>query len=462
MFSANTYKERRSKLKSLVGSGLILLPGNEEVGMNYRDNVYHFRQDSTFLYYTGIDRPDLFFIIDIGNNTETLYGNDLTVDQIVWTGPVDSLSVFATKSGINTIQPYNEAEVVLKKAVQQKQAIHYLLPYRGEIAIKLSEWLGIPVKQLQPKVSMPLTRAVISQRSYKTGEEITELDKAVDLTSAMHLKAIQSSRPRITEYEIAGQLEGVATSGGGQLSFPIILTVNGQYLHNHAGSNVLKNGQMVLCDCGAETAMHYAGDMTRTFPVDKKFTAQQREVYDIVLNAQVAAVDALKPGVLFKEVHFLASEKLAEGLKQLGLLKGDMKEAVSLGVHTLFFQCGLGHMMGLDVHDMENLGEEYVGYTDTLKKSTEFGLKSLRLGRALEEGFVVTIEPGIYVIPELIDQWQAQNKHKDFVNYDKVNAFRSFGGIRIEEDYFITASGSRLLGKPFAKTANEIEALKIM
>jgi len=462
MFSANTYKERRSKLKSLVGSGLILLPGNEEVGMNYRDNVYHFRQDSTFLYYTGIDRPDLFFIVDIDNNTETLYGNDLTVDQIVWTGPVDSLSVFATKSGINTIQPYNEAEVVLKKAVQQKQAIHYLLPYRGEIAIKLSEWLGIPVKQLQPKVSMPLTRAVISQRSYKTGEEITELDKAVDLTSAMHLKAIQSSRPRITEYEIAGQLEGVATSGGGQLSFPIILTVNGQYLHNHAGSNVLKNGQMVLCDCGAETAMHYAGDMTRTFPVDKKFTAQQREVYDIVLNAQVAAVEALKPGVLFKDVHLLASEKLAEGLKQLGLLKGDMKEAVSLGVHTLFFQCGLGHMMGLDVHDMENLGEEYVGYTDTLKKSTEFGLKSLRLGRALEEGFVVTIEPGIYVIPELIDQWQAQNKHKDFVNYDKVNAFRSFGGIRIEEDYFITASGSRLLGKPFAKTANEIEALKIM
>jgi len=462
MFSASTYRERRNKLRSLVGSGIILLPGNDEVGMNYRDNVYHFRQDSTFLYYTGIDRPDLFFIIDIGNNTETLYGNDLTVDQIVWTGPVDSLSVFATKSGINTIQPYNEAEAVLKKAVQQKQAIHYLLPYRGEIAIKLSEWLGIPVKQLQPKVSMPLTRAVISQRSYKTGEEITELDKAVDLTSAMHLKAIQLSRPGITEYEIAGQLEGVATSGGGQLSFPVILTVNGQYLHNHAGSNVLKNGQMVLCDCGAETAMHYAGDMTRTFPVDKKFTAQQREVYDIVLNAQVAAVDALKPGVLFKDVHLLASEKLAEGLKQLGLLKGDMKEAVSLGVHTLFFQCGLGHMMGLDVHDMENLGEEYVGYTDTLKKSTEFGLKSLRLGRALEEGFVVTIEPGIYVIPELIDQWQAQNKHKDFVNYDKVNAFRSFGGIRIEEDYFITTSGSRLLGKPFAKTANEIEALKMM
>ena len=460
MFSANTYKERRSKLKSLTGSGLILLPGNEEVGMNYRDNVYHFRQDSTFLYYTGIDRPNLVFIIDIDNNTETLFGDDLTVDQVVWTGPVDPLSVFADKSGIDTVRSYPAVVASLQKAVQQKQTIHFLYPYRGEIIVRLSEWLNIPVNQLQQKVSLSLTKAVIAQRSYKTEEELKEIDEAVNLTSAMQLKAIQLSRPGIKEYEIAGQLEGVATAGGGSLAFPIILTVNGQYLHNHAGGNILKSGQMVLCDCGAENTMRYAGDMTRTCPVDKKFTAQQREVYDIVLNAQVSAVNALKPGVLFKDIHLLAAEKLADGLKQLGLLNGDMKEAVALGVHTLFFQCGLGHMMGLDVHDMENLGEEYVGYTDTLKKSKEFGLKSLRLGRALEEGFVVTIEPGIYVVPELIDQWQSQNKHKDFINYDKVNAFRSFGGIRIEEDYFITSTGSRLSGKPFAKTADEIEALK--
>jgi Xaa-Pro aminopeptidase len=460
MFSANTYKERRGKLKSLVGSGLILLPGNEEVGMNYRDNVYHFRQDSTFLYYTGINRPNLIFLIDIDNNTETIFGDDLTVDQIVWTGPVDSLSVFADKTGIGTIRPYSDAAACIQKAVEQKQTIHFLYPYRGEIIVRLSEWLNIPVNQLQQNASMPLTKAVIAQRSYKTEEELKEIDEAVDLTSAMQLKAIQLSRPGIKEYEIAGQLEGVATAGGGYLAFPIILTVKGQYLHNHAGGNVLKSGQMVLCDCGAENAMRYAGDMTRTCPVDKKFTTQQREVYDIVLNAQVSAVNTLKPGVLFRDVHLLASEKLADGLKQLGLLKGDMKEAVSLGVHTLFFQCGLGHMMGLDVHDMENLGEEYVGYTGTMKKSKEFGLKSLRLGRALEEGFVVTVEPGIYVVPELIDQWQSQNKHKDFINYDKVNAFRSFGGIRIEEDYFITSTGSRLLGKPFAKTAEDIEALK--
>jgi Xaa-Pro aminopeptidase len=460
MFSAKTYTERRNKLKSLVGSGLILFPGNEDVGMNYRDNVYHFRQDSTFLYYTGIDRTDLFLIIDIDTNKEILFGNDPTVEQTVWTGPVDTLSVFAAKSGIDTILPYSAIETILKKASQQKQTVHFLLPYRGEIAMKLSQWLDIPWRGLQQKVSLPLTKAIISQRAYKTVEEITELDKAVDITAAMQLKAIQLSRPGITEYEIAGQLEGVATSGGGYLSFPTILTINGQYLHNHAGGNILKSGQMVLCDCGAETAMHYAGDMTRTSPVDRRFTGQQREVYDIVLNAQQSAVDALKPGKLFKEVHFLACVKLAEGLKQLGLLKGDIKEAVSLGVHTLFFQCGLGHMMGLDVHDMENLGEEYVGYTDTLIKSKEFGLKSLRLGRELEEGFVVTVEPGIYVIPELIDQWQAEKKHSNFINYDKVNAFRSFGGIRIEEDYFVTASGSRLLGKPFAKTAEEIESLK--
>jgi Xaa-Pro aminopeptidase len=460
MFSSHTYKERRSKLKSLVGSGMIILPGNEEVGMNYHDNVYHFRQDSSFLYYTGIDRFNLFFVIDIDNDSEILFGDDLTVDQVIWTGPVDTLSYIASKSEIINVQPYSRISEVLKTAVRHKQQIHFLYPYRSEMVIKLSEWLNIPWHSLRERTSLSLTRAIIAQRSYKSHEEVVELDNAVDLTSAMQLKAIQLSQPGIKEYAIAGQLEGVAISEGGQLSFPTILTVNGQYLHIHAGSNVLKEGQMVLCDCGAESCMHYAGDMTRTFPVNKRFTDQQRGLYEIVLNAQESAVAALRPGILFKDVHFLACVKLAEGLKQVGLLKGDMKEAVSLGVHTLFFQCGLGHMLGLDVHDMENLGEEYVGYTETIKKSTEFGWRSLRLGRKLEEGFVVTIEPGIYIVPELIDLWQSQQKHKDFINYAKVNSLRSFGGIRIEEDYFISASGSRLLGKPFAKTVHEIEALK--
>ncbi|MBL7763282.1 MAG: aminopeptidase P family protein [Chitinophagaceae bacterium] len=461
MFAKEIYTARRNKLKTDVGSGIIVLPGNDEVGMNYRDNIYHFRQDSTFLYFTGIDLPNLVFVIDIDNNTESLFGDDLTVDQIVWTGPVAPLSVYTAKSGIDNLQSFSSVETVLKKAVQQKRQVHFLNPYRGEIIVRMSEWLSMSYREIQNNVSLVLTRAIIAQRSYKSSEEVAEINKAVDATAAMQIRAAQLSQQGTAEYEIAGEIEGVAVSSGGRLSFPVILTVNGQYLHNHAGHNKLKNGQMLLVDCGAETAMHYAGDMTRTFPVDKKFTAQQREIYDIVLDAQQSAITALHPGKLFKEVHLLACEKLAEGLKQIGLMKGDAKEAVAAGAHTLFFQCGLGHMMGLDVHDMENLGEEYVGYTDTLKKSKEFGLKSLRLGKALEENFVITVEPGIYIIPELIDQWQAIRKHSDFINYEKVNTYRSFGGIRIEEDFLITPSGCQLLGKPLGKTANEAESLKI-
>jgi Xaa-Pro aminopeptidase len=289
---------------------------------------------------------------------------------------------------------------------------------------------------------------------------VAEIDRAVDMTAAMQLKALLLSRPGITENSLAAQVEAVPVSDGMHLSFPTILTVNGQYLHNHAGESVLQKGQIVLCDCGAETAMHYAGDLTRTFPADKKFTTQQKEVYEIVLQAQETAIAALQPGILFKDVHLLACEKLAEGLRQLGLLRGDIKEAVALGVHTLFFQCGLGHMMGLDVHDMENLGEQYVGYTESLQKSREFGLRSLRLGRELEQGFVVTVEPGIYLIPELIDVWEAEGKHASYIDYAMVNKFRAMGGIRIEDDFLITASGSQLLGKPLAKKSAELEGLK--
>jgi len=275
----------------------------------------------------------------------------------------------------------------------------------------------------------------------------------------MQTKAMQLSREGITEYQIAGVLEGIAASGGGHLSFPTILTVNGQYLHNHVGKNIVKNGQMVLCDCGAEGTSHYAGDLTRTSPVSGKFSALQKEVYQIVLNAQEAAINAVQPGKRFIDIHLLACEKLAEGLQQLGLMKGNAKEAVAAGAHALFFQCGLGHMLGLDVHDMENLGEQYVGYTDDLKKSTAFGLKSLRLGKALETDFVITVEPGLYFIPELMDMWKAESKHASFINYDKLDAFRSFGGIRIEDDVLVTETGNRILGKPLAKTIADVEAL---
>jgi Xaa-Pro aminopeptidase len=384
MFDKKIYTARRDKLKASVKSGIILLPGNEETGMNYKDNIYHFRQDSTFLYFTGIDRPALFLIIDIDNDKEILFGNDLTVEEMVWTGPQQKLTTFAEAAGIANVHPVNALSTLLKNATQQKQTIHFIAPYRAEIALQLSEWLSISPGQLVQQSSIVLVKAVIAQRSYKSEEEIAEIEKAVDITAAMHLKAIQFSQPGMREFEVAAQMECIATANGGALSFPTILTVNGQYLHNHAGANVLQSGQMVLCDAGAENAMHYAGDMTRTFPVDKKFTQQQKEVYAIVLDAHEAAIAALRPGIAFRDVHLIACEKLATGLKQLGLIKGDVKEAVQAGAHTLFFQCGLGHMMGLDVHDMENLGEENVGYSETITKRKDFGFKSLRLGKELE------------------------------------------------------------------------------
>lgn len=455
MFNRDIYISRRKELKLALGKGMILLPGNEESSMNYKDNLYPFRQDSTFLYFTGIDRPNLFLIIDIDNEEEIIFGNDLTIEETVWTGPAEALALQAEKAGIKVTKPLSALAAVL----QGNKQIHYLPPYRPETAIKLSEYLQIPYQSLKEQASVALIKAIVKQRSVKSDVEVAEIEKAIDITVQMQTKAMQLAMEGISEYEIAGYLQGIAVSGGGHLAFPTILTVNGQFLHNHASANILQNGQMVLCDCGAESAMHYAGDLTRTFPVAKTFTPSQKEIYEIVLNANQSAIAALRPGKLFKEVHLLACEKLAEGLKNLGLMKGDVSEAVAQGAHTLFFQCGLGHMLGLDVHDMENLGEEYVGYTEELKKSKEFGLKSLRLGRALESGFVVTIEPGIYFIPDLIDSWQAEKRHEAFINYEKVNQYKDFGGIRIEDDVLITDSGSRILGAPLPKTVAAIEAV---
>jgi Xaa-Pro aminopeptidase len=359
---------------------------------------------------------------------------------------VAPLAEQAAGCGITVVKPLSALPPLLERSSQQKQEIHYLPPYRPETILKLEEWLHIPAFLLKESASVPLIKAIVAQRSIKSIIEIAEIEKGVNITNRMQLKAMELAAAGIPEYVIAGQLQGLAISEGGQLSFPTIVTVNGQYLHNHAGATILQNGQMVLCDCGAETAMHYAGDLTRTFPVSGSFTAKQKEVYEIVLQAYEAAVAYMKPGILFRDVHFTACEQLVAGLQSLGLMKGDLKEAVAQGAHALFFQCGLGHMLGMDIHDMENLGEEYVGYTDTLKKSTQFGLKSLRLGRALEPGFVVTVEPGLYFVPELIQSWEAAQKHTAFINYEKATEYFDFGGIRIEDDYVITDGGSRLLG----------------
>lgn len=448
MFAKEIYQERRNKLKSVIGEGIILLPGNEESGINFRDNTYHFRQDSCFLYFTGISRPGLCLVIDIDNDQEILFGDELTVDDIVWTGALETIEAQAELAGIAFTR--KKTEVI--NALAGNRKVHFLPVYRADTSMKLIDW------GLTGQPSVELIKAIVAQREIKSEPEIQEIEKAVRISTLMQLKAQEIARPGLTEYEVAAQLQAVAIANGGQLSFASILTVNGEILHNHASGTVLKDGQMVLCDCGAENEMFYAGDLTRTFPVGKSFTPLQQDVYNIVLNAQLKAAEALKPGILFKDVHLLACEHLVQGLTDLGLMKGDPKQAVAEGAHTLFFQCGLGHMMGLDVHDMENLGEEYVGYTAELKKSKDFGLKSLRLGKALEPGFVVTVEPGLYFIPVLIDSWSAENKHAEFINYDQVKQFRDFGGIRIEDDYLVTTTGSRLLGPPLIKTLDEVHA----
>ncbi|HVI48356.1 MAG TPA: Xaa-Pro aminopeptidase [Chitinophaga sp.] len=459
MFSKETYTRRRNRLQSDMGSGIVLLPGNDDSGMNYRDNIYPFRQDSSFLYFAGIDRPGLTFVLDVDNNREILFGDEATIEEIMWTGPIDSLASHASRAGISDVRPLSQLQDFLAHAVEQQRAVHYLPPYRPEHTLKLSAWLGIPARVVEQRVSVKFIKAVISQRAIKSVEEIEQIEVAVNTTIDMQLKAMELAAAGVTETEIAGRLQAVAIAAGGNISFPVILTANGQFLHNHPHKTAFQDGQLVLCDCGAENAMRYVGDLTRTHPVNKKFSTAQREIYDIVYLAYQAAADAVRPGIRFKDVHLLACEQIAEGLIALGLMKGNAKEAVAAGAHALFFPCGLGHMLGLDIHDMEGLGEEYVGYTDDLTKSTVFGLKSLRLGRELEEGFVFTIEPGIYFNPLLTAAWQGEGRHRDFICYDKLGAYNNFGGVRLEDNFLVTADGSRMLGRPFARTATEIENL---
>ncbi|MDN3657131.1 aminopeptidase P family protein [Ferruginibacter paludis] len=460
MFSKEIYINRRNQLKSFVGSGIILLIGNEQSSMSFKDNWYPFRQDSSFLYFTGLDTPALAAIIDVDNNTEIIFGEESGVDDIIWNGHTPSLKEMAELSGCSTTKSFNELKSFVKNAADRHQSIHYLPPYRPEQGLLLSHLLSTPLTGVDAGVSTILIQAIVSLRSIKGKEEVEEIKKAVAISEALHLTGMRESRAGLTEAHVAGLVQSVAISGGGNLSFPTILTTHGEILHNHYGNHILPPGKMVLLDAGAETAMHYAGDLTRTFPVDAAFTSLQKDVYNIVLNALQTAAAAVQPGKLFKDIHLLAATKLTEGLTALGLMKGDAKEAVAAGAHTLFFQCGLGHMMGLDVHDMENLGEQYVGYTPEMKKSTEFGLKSLRLGKALEAGYVVTVEPGLYFIPELMDIWAAEKKLSQFINYDQLPAFRDFGGIRIEDDYLVTPTGSELLSTSLPRTVTEIEAIR--
>lgn len=457
MFSKETYVQRRAELKRRVGSGLLLFLGNDDCGMNYADNTYRYRQDSTFLYYFGLPFAGLAAVIDVDNGREIIFGDELTIDDIVWMGTQPTLHEKAHSVGVDQVLPSKQLRDVLDKALAARQPVRYLPTYRPEHQIKL--WRLLDVKPGDEKPSVEFIRGVVDMRNHKTPEEIAEIEKACDVTADMHIAATEAIQPGMHEYEIAALIEYIAGKNNCPLSFPTICTVHGETLHNHYHGNVIKPGDMVLIDAGAERPSGYAGDMSSTICAGKTFTPRQKSIYDIQVASHLAAVEMLRPGVPFLNVYERAAEVICAGMKDLGILKGDPRDAVAAGAHAMFFQCGLGHMMGLDVHDMENLGEVYVGY-DGKPKSTQFGRKSLRLARPLEEGFVLTIEPGVYFIPELIDLWQGQGLFTDFINYDELNKWRDFGGIRNEEDYLITADGARRLGKKIPLTTEEVEALR--
>lgn len=457
MFNKTVYTNRRNHLKKEIGSGLALFLGNKESAFNYPDNQYHFRQDSNFLYFFGLDHAGFSGVIDIDNNKEYIFGDDVEMDDIIWMGQQPLVKDLASKVGIENAAPYNELGNFLRKALDRSRKVHFLPPYRGEATIELARLLGTSLESVKPGASIDLIKAVVKLREIKDEHEIAEIEKAIFTAYLMHTTAMKMANPGIVEQEAAGIIEGISLALGGPVSFPIILSIDGQTLHNHSHDNVLKEGRMMVTDAGAETALHYASDITRTVPVGGKFNARQAEIYQIVLDANMNAIAAIKSGVLYRDIHFLAARTIVDGLKQAGLMMGDTAKAVEAGAHTLFLPHGLGHMMGLDVHDMEGLGEDYVGYDETVKRSDQFGTAYLRLAKRLKPGFVLTVEPGIYFIPALIDKFRDEGKFKGFVNYDKVETYKDFGGIRIEDDILVTEHGCRVLGKPIPKTIEDVE-----
>jgi len=459
MFKKEVYTERRNRLKSMVKQGIILICGNVDVPMNYPSNTYKWRQDSNFLYFFGLDYPKMAGIIDIDNDEEYIFGDDVSLDDIIWMGPQPTTGELAAQVGVKNTLPWSGLRQKTAEAFDLGRKIHFLPPYRAENKLLLESLLGINTAEQKQLASVELIKAVVKLRSIKDQYEIDEIEKAMETAWIMHTTAMKMAKPGVYEREVAGVIEGIALSAGGMLSFPAIVTKRGETLHNHYHGNMLQEGDLLLIDAGAETSLHYATDHTRTSPVGGKFSPMQKDIYEIVLQAQVKAIDAIKPGVANISVHMLAVRTLAEGLKNIGLMKGDLDAAVEQGAHALFMPHGLGHMMGLDVHDMEDLGEDFVGYDDEVKRSDIFGTAFLRLGRRYQPGFVLTVEPGCYFIPALIEKWKSENKFTDFINYDKLEPYMDFGGIRIEDDILVTENGHRVMGKPIPKTIEEIESI---
>ncbi len=449
MFSKETYICRRAALKRLVGEGIILLFGNNESPCNYPANAYYpFRQDSSFLYYFGQKRDGLVGVIDIDNDKDILIGDDIDIEDIVWYGSVDSVSDLASQVGVAASAPMSQLKEICDTALAAKRPIHFLPPYRHDIKIQLMDLLGIHPSQQKATASMPLIRAVVKMRSTKEPQEIEALERAAVIGYKMHTTAMRLTCPGVTEKFVGGQVDGIAHSYGAMVSFATIFSQHGEIMHGNPSMDLLEDGRLALCDCGAETIEHYCSDNTRTMPVNGKFTQRQREIYSIVEACHDYVLEVARPGVKYMDVHFAVCRLMTDRLKELGLMCGDTEEAVKAGAHAMFLPHGLGHMMGMDVHDMENLDQINVGFDEETRPNLEqFGTNCLRMGRRLEEGFVVTDEPGIYFIPALIDNWRASGHCAEFLNFDLLETYKDFGGIRIEDDVLITSDGCRFIGK---------------
>lgn len=449
MFSKETYIARRAALKKLVGNGIILIFGNNESPANFPSNGYHpFRQDSSFLYFFGQNRDGLVGVIDVDNDMETLVGDDIDIEDIVWYGKVKTVSEMAKEVGVSSSAPMKSLKTICNDAMAKKRKIHYLPPYRFDIKLQIFDLLGIHPNQQKDEASMPLIKAVVKLRSTKTAEEIEELERGAVIGYKMHTTAMKLTRPGVLEHYIGGQVDGIANSYGSMVSFPTIFTQHGEIMHGAPTMDPLESGRLVLCDAGAETINNYCSDNTRTYPVNGKFTQRQLEIYSIVEACHDYTLKVAKPGVKWMDVHFDVCRLMIERLKELGFMKGDTEEALRSGAHAMFMPHGLGHMMGMDVHDMDSLGQTNVGFDEETRPILDqFGTNCLRMGRRLEKGFVITDEPGIYFIPDLIDDWKASGHCKEFLNFDKLEEYKDFGGIRIEDDVLITDDGCRFIGK---------------
>jgi Xaa-Pro aminopeptidase len=459
MFPSSTYRRRRHALieADRPESGLALLLGNEQSAMNYRGNPYPFRQDSTFLYYFGLDLPGLAGLVDLDDGSTQLYGDDPSLDEVVWMGDRPSIQEYAERAGVTATASRSVLHDDLTRAIEQGRPVHFLPPYRTRQYRRIEQLLGLSVDRIDRYASSPLVRTVVQQRSHKSAEEVEELDAAVEITAQMHRHAMEAALPGTKEREIAGALTGIAEAQGRGLSFRPTCSVHGEVLHNHVYANQLSEGDLLLVDAGAASPHHYAGDITRVSPVGGTFSSRQRALYEAVLDVQTTAIEAIEPGVPFREIHLRACRVLTSHLMDLGLMQGDVEEAVAAGAHALFFPHGLGHMLGLDTHEMENLGEDVVGYAPDQSRSEQFGLHTLRLARPLEPGFAVTVEPGCYFIPQLIRQWKSEGRHEAFIDYDAVATFVDVGGIRIEDDVIVTDDGHRVLGPGIPKTVDAVE-----